>query len=82
MGLFDKKDHIKTRKELHDVLKKDHIFEKDRKLIEKKAEKYIDDGYSGMSKKEWKQKVVRPLEKDTKDRISPKEARHLKDLGK
>ncbi len=81
MGLFDKKDHIKTKKELRKALEKEHIFKKDIKFVEEKALKYLHDG-SGMSKKEWMQKVVKPLEKNTKDRINPKEARRLEDLGK
>ena len=82
MGLFDKKDHIKKTKELHNILKKEtYLTPEERKRIEEKARSSITQP-SGLSKKEWLQKVVRPLEKDTEDKIDRSEASRLKKLGK
>lgn len=78
MGLFDKKDHIKSTKDLDRALKKNKFLTKnERKEVEKKAEKFIRES-SGLSKKEWDNKVLRPLMKDSKDNIDRGEISKLK----
>ena len=82
MGLFDKKDHIKSPKELHEALKKEkYLSAEERKKIEMKAGKFVQES-SGISKEEWKKKVVLPMERDTKDKIDRVEANRLKKFGK
>ncbi|MEK7162566.1 MAG: hypothetical protein AAB730_01785 [Patescibacteria group bacterium] len=81
MGLFDKKSHIKSKKELDRVLKKQsYLAPKERKLVEERAKKLLHES-SGMSQKEW-QRFTGKLERDTKDAIDAAEARRLRKLGK
>ena len=82
MGIFDKKDHIKSSKELDLKLRKEkYLSKEERQKVEKLAKKFIEDP-SGLSKKEWKEKVVREIKNDTKDKIDPREASRLKKFGK
>ncbi len=82
MGLFDKNDHIKNSKDLNRELKKQKFLSpSERKLIEKKAKKLIDEP-SGLSKEEWRKKVAGSMERNEGDNIDREEAERLKRLGK
>jgi hypothetical protein len=82
MGIFDKKDHIKSSKELDLKLRKEkYLSREERQKVEKLAKKFIVES-SGLSKKEWQNKVVRQLKNDPNDKIDRSEASKLKKLGK
>jgi hypothetical protein len=82
MGLFKDNKNIKNSKDLYKALKSErYLTPKERSLVMNKAKGLIKES-SGMSKEEWHKKVVRPLMKNSKDKIDPYEARRLHKFGK
>jgi len=82
MELFGNRGHIKSTKKLERALTKEHyLTPKERKVVGAKATKFLHQP-SGLSKEEWRKKIARPLEKNTKDIIDIGEARRLRKLGK
>jgi len=82
MGLFDGKSHIKNTKDLDKALKKEgYLTKNERRFVKEKAEKLVKGG-SGMSKEEWRKKIISPMQKNSKDSIDSGEASKLKKFGK
>lgn len=74
--------HIKKMLDFQKSLRRvQDLTPKEEGLVLERAKKIIHT-QTGMSKKEYLNKVVRPLQMNTKDSINPEEARNLRKLAK
>ncbi|KKT41073.1 hypothetical protein A2W54_03265 [Candidatus Giovannonibacteria bacterium RIFCSPHIGHO2_02_43_13] len=81
MSLFsDDKTHIKKINDLKKELKKTpNLTPEEEKMVLDRARREIHTS-TGMSKKEFLEKVIRPIERNAKDKITRDEARGLRKL--
>ena len=81
MSLFsDDKTHIKKINDLKKELKKtQNLTPEEEKMVLDRARREIHTS-TGMSKKEFLEKVIRPIERNAKDKITRDEARGLRKL--
>ena len=78
----DGDEHIKKMSDFQKSLRRVRdITPQEERLVLERAKKVIHT-QTGMSKKEYLNKVVRPLQMDTKDQINPEEALNLRKLAK